>query len=176
LHKRFGREVVLSVGYFGYPSRLAVDSWGRPLAGGLGSRPPAEERAELADPSTLTVELAGELLLRSGHETDAPLLIANHSTRPIEIHRLRAVVVDPATGVTVGDAMPPGARSPSVTRPQERLSIGPGDAVAFALRVGTASRDPALGYAVPPGAWAVRVFFERSGQVSRAPLLPITIR
>jgi hypothetical protein len=175
LHRRFGREVILSVGYFGYPSRLAVDSWGRPLAGGLGGRPPAEERAEMADPATLTVELASELVIGSGHEADASLLVANHSTRPIEIHRLRAVVVDPATGVTVGDAMPPGARSPSVARARDMLALSPGAAITTALRVGTASRDPVLGYAVPPGAWAIRIFFERSGQVVRAPLLPITI-
>jgi hypothetical protein len=175
LHKRFGPEVILSVGYFGYPSRLAVDSWGRPRPGGLASRPAAEERALMVDPAALTFELAGELVMASGHEADAPLLVANHSARPIEIHRLRAVIVDPANGVTVGDAMPPGARSTAVTHARDVLAIAPGGISTFALRVGTASRDPALGYAVPPGAWAVRVFLERSGQVVRAPLLPITI-
>jgi hypothetical protein len=175
LHRRFGREVILSVGYFGYPSRLAVDSWGRPLAGGLVARPPAEDRAQMADPATVTVELANELVIRSGHEADASLLVANHSTRPVEIHRLRAVIVDPASGVTVGDTMPPGARSRWGVPARDMLAIAPGATVAFALRVGSASRDPVLGYAVPPGAWAIRIFFERSGQVVRAPLLPITM-
>jgi hypothetical protein len=175
LHKRFGREVVLSVGHFGYPSRVAVDSWGRPLVTGLARRPVTEERAALADPADLTFELADEVVMASGHEAEVSLLVANHSPRPIEIHRLRSVIVDPANGVTVGDTMPPGVRTIAPTPAQNALAIAPGGVTTFVLRVGTASRNPALGYAVPPGAWAVRVFFDRGGQVVRAPLLPITI-
>jgi hypothetical protein len=127
----------------------------------------------MADPTVIGVDLERDLVLRAGHEAVARVEVTNHGARPVEIHRPAAVVVDPDTGKTVGDALPPSGRA--AIRVPDTVLVAPGRSVRLDLLVGTASRDPVLGYAVPAGEWAIRVFFELSGHVVRAPLLPITL-
>lgn len=169
LHRRFGAEVMLTVGHFGYPARRPVDGLGRPVAGGVPRRPADEERAELLDPTRLTVDLARDVTVESGHEVRAPLRITNHGSGPVEVRRLHAVVVDSANGAVVGDALPQAEIGHAAW-------LAPGASAIAPVLVGTASRDPALGYAVPPGEWALRVYLEPGGgRLVRAPLLPLSV-
>jgi hypothetical protein len=173
LHERFGGEVVLTVGHFGFPSRDAVDRMGRPLPSGLVARPAVEERAPMADPTLISFDLQRDLVLQSGYEAVVAVEVTNHGRRALEIHRPVALIVDPENGKTVGDALPPSGRAK--LRSSDTVGVAPGQSVTLDLLVGTASRDATLGYAVPPGEWAVRMYVELSGPLIRAPLLPVTV-
>ena len=63
--------------------------------------------------------------------------------------QLTANIADPNTGRAVGGYT--GAQ----ILPLIPFTAAPGDTVRIPLLVGTASYDPALGYAVPAGRWAL---------------------
>lgn len=167
LHRSFGEEVVLVVGNFGYPERVWVDPRGRPVT---RVEPPLEH-FEMADPSVLLVRLRHDLVVASGHDIDTELAVSNQADGPLELRQPRAEVVDPTTGARVGGQ--PGGARPLVGRGHV---IAPRRVATVPLHVGTASSDPRLGYAVPPGGWALRVFVPLSNdRILRAPLLPVEI-
>ena len=57
-----------------------------------------------------------------------------------------------------------------------RFTLAAGDKEALPLLIGTASLEPMLGYAVPPGDWAVDAILPLGKQgMRRTPSLPLKI-
>ncbi len=84
--------------------------------------------------------------------------------------QLTALVVDPETNEVVG------AFSGAQTLPLVRFRAPAGGSVEIPILIGTASTVPRLGYAVPPGRWAVEIILplEAPGPC-RAPLIPLRV-
>lgn len=138
LHERFGHFVAVTVGSLSYPGRERSARTGRVVVPVHYSY---ETPAELADPVSV----------RSGHTVRAALLLANHTSAPITVNtngNLTALIVDPAGRVV-------GTYAGNQNLPLVRFTAEPGGTVRIPLLIGTASLDPALGYAVPPGTWGV---------------------
>jgi hypothetical protein len=69
-----------------------------------------------------------------------------------------------------------GGYSGAQTLPLVLFRVPAGESAEIPLLVGTASVDPALGYAVPPGQWAIEVTLGIVDRGNfRAPPLPISI-
>jgi hypothetical protein len=83
-------------------------------------------------------------------------------------------VVDPQTGEVVGGFA--GAQRLRLVI----FRVAPGQAEQIPLLIGTASGTPRLGYAIPPGEWAIQVtltlgLHPGDSPRRRTPLLPLTI-
>lgn len=115
----------------------------------------------------------GPLSVSSGHTATHGLNVANSGDAELLINtngNLIADVIDPASGRIVGGYT--GAQYDMLTM----FRIPPATTVRVPLLVGTASFEPQLGYAVPPGAWALRCTLELGdGRTFGTPLLPFTI-
>jgi hypothetical protein len=173
LHAKYGRKVALRVGALPYPPGRVEDRARRARQLDTG-------RTESTD---LRVELDGVLSVRSGADASHGLLISNLTQAPLTIHTsgyLSAEVVDPSTGAVVGGSTKP---SHAVLVP---FTVEPGDTIRVPLLVGTESFQPHLGYAVPPGQWALIASLdlrsdERAGlrtsnhRTISSPMLPFTI-
>ena len=125
------------------------------------------------DPNEMTVELDAPIVVASGHHVHGALRFHNLSADPIVIKTngvVTAQVVDPRTGETVG------GYTGYQTAPLVRFVVDPGSTTVVPLLVGTGSRSPELGYAIPAGAWAVQAtLMLENGRWVRTPMLPITI-
>lgn len=119
------------------------------------------------------VALEADLALRSGHSGGAGLLQHNRGAAQIQLVTngcLTAEVVDPITCEALG-GFSGGHALPMVT-----FSAAPGGPVRVPLRVVTASGVPDLGYAIPPGQWAMRTTLQLvSGRRVRTPTLALTV-
>ena len=184
LDARFGNDVLLTVGFLPYPAERSLD----PL--GADRSPPSASREPLLEESEAEVRGGAEpFVVRSGYDLESELLVTNRGPAPLVIENPGAqlgCVLDPATGEVVGDsdrahawagiapwvrAVPPDKRPPLV-----RFTALPGEAVTIPLLVGTASYRRSLGYAVPPGEWAVEVVLDLgTHRRRRAPLLPLHV-
>jgi hypothetical protein len=81
-----------------------------------------------------------------------------------------AVVVEPGTSEVVGGFA--GAQH----LPLVRFQVEPGESTPIPMLVGTASIAPRLGYAVPPGRWAIEVRLNLGDRGwFRTPLVPLTV-
>lgn len=163
---RFGEDVVLTVGFLAYPSGRLLDRGGE-----VGS-PPQPSTDPLLDPTDVEVTVARRLDVRSGHDLRAEVRVANHRSSPLVVSTngsIVARVLDPSTGEVVGGF------SGTVVMPLVSFTVEPGAAVAVPLTVGTASCARRLGYAVPPGEWAVEVVLELGDGPHRAPPLPLRV-
>ena len=165
-HERFGDAVVLRVGTFLYP-------------------PTGDEEDEIASsqaavrselplmPSEFAVTLEGEILVSSGRSASGALRFSNHSDTEIVIDTngtLTARVVDPKTGKEVGGFS--GAQA----MPLVQFTVPPGGTVTIPVLVGTTSSVRSLGYAIPPGRWAIDVLIQIEGkEMFRTSLLPLQI-
>ncbi len=175
LHRRFGDDVELVVGFLRYPQRQPQ----RQHAGAPDDIPDM-------DRALMTVELDAPIVVKSGRTVRGALRVHNLSADAIVIltnGHVTAQVVDPHTGAVVGGFA--GAQ----TLPGIRFSAAPGETVVVPVLVGTASASPDLGYAVPAGVWAIQMVLEladenpagwqRTERLGRrrvgTPLLPITI-
>lgn len=159
LHSRFGDDVALTVGSLPYPSGAA-----RPR--------PAESAEPTVDPGLLRIEPSAPLSVRSGHTARAELTLTNRGESQLTVSSngaLTAVVLDPADGRVVGGFS--GAQTMRLVT----AFVPAGGTTTVPLLIGTASVDPALGYAVPPGDWAVRAPIVVSGQRLTTPVFPLTI-
>lgn len=160
LHDRFGSDVELTVGALPYP----------PRAGGPAMR--IGDALPVVDPGLLRIEPSGLLSVRSGHTESFELVFTNHSDADVRIHsngQLTAVVVDPRTDRVVGGFA--GAHTLQLVI----TSIPPGATQEIPLSVGTAGFDVSLGYAVPPGEWAVRADVQVDGTRLSTPTWPLVV-
>jgi hypothetical protein len=161
LHRRFGSDVALVVGALNYPSCTL--------------HRPFHELPTVSDldSAELTAELDGPLVIRSGHTERHGLLVHNASEHEVSIStngQLTAVVVDLATGSLIGGFT--GAHR----LPMVMFRVTPRATQRIPLLVGTASFVPDLGYATPPGQWALQVTMDVGGlRPARILPLPFTV-
>jgi hypothetical protein len=149
LHERFGDLVGLMVGALPYPPGRAP-RWPPPWP----AEGPAGEPAALLDPAQAEAELDGPAVVSSGHTLRHGLLLRNHTPAELAIAtngQVTAVVVDPRSGEVVG------GYSGFQNRPLITFRVPPGETERIPLLIGTASFTERLGYAVPPGSWAIQV-------------------
>jgi hypothetical protein len=168
LHRQFGDDVELTVGFLPYPPGRPV----RPRRWHAPWQPP-----DLLDPREATVALDGPATVSSGHTLHHHLTVHNLTGSELQIAtngRVTGSVVDPQTGETVGGF------SGAQTLPLKVFRAIPGGSVRLPLLVGTASSRPRLGYTVPPGEWGIQVTLAlgphpRDSARRRTPILPLTI-
>jgi hypothetical protein len=167
LHDRFADAVELRVGVFPYPpATKTVDS---AKDSTLASRP----TLPLLPEEEFDVSLESEIVVGSGRTTHGALLIHNRGRAEVVIDTnggVTARVVDPQSGNGVGGFF--GAQA----APLFKYTMPPAGTVSIPLLVGTASSVRTLGYAVPPGQWAIEVPIHIAGRGQfRTPLLPLLI-
>ena len=146
LHQRYGEAVVITVGYFPYPD---IES-GRAAA--VASNQEPADLAALPHEVSLTLEEGIEI--RSGSHVSSQLTIRNESTLDLVAGKLLPSVVDPTTGRVVG------GYEGAITLELRRYHVPAGASQAIPVLIGTASTRPELGYAVPPGPWAIRMLLQ----------------
>lgn len=160
LHAQFGEDVELTVGHLSYPARTRPEH----------VRRSAEWRAAPGADIGLHVSPVSPLTVASGHTVHAPVWVTNQSSSLKVLSTngsLQSRVVD-SEGTPVGCA--DGAQG-LVGRD---FPIEPGERVQVPVFIGTSSFDPALGYAVPPGSWALEVYLDAPEVMASGPL-PLTI-
>lgn len=144
LHRRYGDAVELEVGHFPYPDRLAARRYPN-----VPPNPP--EHPPLPEGVVLT--LPEDFAVRSGGTGRTVLTVSNDTANDVRSSSngtLFPPVVDPGTGELVGGYE--GAR----TMQRKVVTVAPGHSAELPVLVGTASSRPELGWAVPPGRWALR--------------------
>ncbi len=164
---RYGDAVELTVGLLRFPDPIQPDGADR-----LGC-PADVERPPLIPEGEITVALAGSLEVRSGQNFHGQLVVHNGGLDDIVVMtngQITGRVVDPGTEEAVG--LFTGAQ----TMPLVRFAVLVGESVGIPLLGGTASPLRSLGYATPPGRWALEVVLsiEDIGAF-RAPLMTITV-
>jgi hypothetical protein len=164
LHRRFGDAVQLTVGRLSFP-----DPFSRPF------RLPPRTRVPTADEhADFRCELDGSLSVVSGQTVRHALLVAASTNRPMTVHTnggLTADIVDPSNGRIVGGFV--GSQS----MPLVEFPLRYQRSVRIPLLVGTASYEPALGYTVPPGQWALTVEVRLTDRRTLVtPPLPLVVR
>ena len=172
LHERFGDLVGLMVGALPYPPG-STPRWPPPWP----AEGPAGEPAALLDPAQADAELDGPAVISSGHTLRHGLLLRNYTSAELMIvtnGQVTAVVVDPRSGKVVG------GYSGFQNRPLITFRVSPGGTERIPLLIGTASFTERLGYAVPPGSWAIQATLEIAGHREerirrRTPALPLTV-
>jgi hypothetical protein len=167
LHERFGDDVNLTVGYLHFPDGKLRNR------GGTEREKPVRDVPPLLDVNEVAVSLDGPLGIQSGRDLTSALHVLNLHDQELILRtngRVTAVMVDPGTGEVVGGFA--GAQ----TMPGVSFRVPPRETVSIPMLVGTASSVPALGYAVPPGRWALEVVVKVQDQGRfRTPLLPVTV-
>ena len=170
LHRQFGDDVELTVGFLPYPPGRQGRRRRSP-----GATPP--DLPDLLDPHAVMAALDGPAVVSSGHALHHHLTLHNLTGSELQIATnggVTAVVVDPQTGETVGGF------SGMQTLPLKVFRAISGGNVRIPLLIGTASSRPRLGYTVPPGEWGIQVTLTlgpdpRSSPRRRTPILPVTI-
>jgi len=131
------------------------------------------ELAPELDRSRIECAVDPPLEVRSGHTLRTELNIRNRTGGEVQIVTNGGVtgyVVDPRTGIVVGGF------SGAQRLPRVVFRLLPQSSERIPLVVGTASFVPDLGFAVPPGLWAVRVPLALGGgRGASTPPLPITV-
>lgn len=157
LHQRFGDDVDLTVGAMGYPNRTAPP---------ILSRPPLYEAS-----SRIVVSFPSPVLVRSGYFIDADFVVRNLTDQPLRIVGPHAVLVDPGSGEFVGYYSGP------IALILPHYDFEPNTSLAVPVLIGTDSVVPDLGWAVPPGTWAVRIVMDLAepGELVCTAALPITV-
>jgi hypothetical protein len=164
LHRRFGDAVQLTVGRLSFP-----DPYSRPF------RLPSRARVPIPDKlADFHCELDGSLSIAAGQTVRHAVLLTASTNRPMTVHTnggLTADVVDPSNGRIVGGFV--GSQS----MPLVEFPLRYQRPVRIPLLVGTASYEPALGYTVPPGQWALTVDIRLSDRRALiTPPLPFVVR
>jgi hypothetical protein len=164
--QRFGAAVSVTIGMFPYPDRFA-----RPDrdSGTALDEPPPQHLAAL--PETVRVEPTEKLVVRSGAHLRTTIRVHNDSTLDVAANtngQINGTVVHPDTGQRVG------CYEGAQLMPLVRFDVPPGSTSEIPLLLGTASTRPELGWAVPPGPWAVRLVLSYDGE-GAVRILPLEI-
>jgi hypothetical protein len=149
LHQRFGGAVVLTVGYLPYPdieSRKTAD---------FGSDREQPDLAALPDEVFLSLD--DDIEIRSGSHVHSELTIRNHGTLDLVAGKLVPSIADLTSGLVVG------GYEGAITMEGRRYEVPAGASKEVPVLIGTASTRSDLGYAVPPGPWAIRVPLQLGG-------------
>lgn len=165
LHARFGDEVILQVGHLHYPSRTL-----RRADGSVFALPPPPH-APLLSPEEVELTLLQPVEVRSGYDLTTELIIKNKGLPDLHIHgTLMARVIDPHTLAVVGQFAGPQEA------PLKIFTVERGRELAVPLLIGTASLEASLGYAIPPGEWAIDAILPLGKDgMRRTPPLPLTV-
>jgi hypothetical protein len=163
LDRAFGDDLDLKVGYLRYPSQ----SFDPDTEEVLKSLPKLELLA------SLDVSFDEPVVVRSGYSVNSSVRIHNHRDHQIVLRTngvLTATILDPDSGEMVGTF------SGMQHMPGVPFNVHPQSSTVVPLLIGTASIDPQLGYAVPPGEWALDAVLDVHGLGRyRTPPLPVTI-
>jgi hypothetical protein len=160
LHAKYGDEVELEVGAMPYPNE--------------GFRPDphlVQRHGAPAAEGGLSVELVTPLEILSGYSATVSTLVANDGSTEHTLStngHLQCAVVDQDREVV-------GRYTGPQRLPMVRFRVEPGQHTEVPVLVGTDSLDPALGYAVPPGKWAIVVELPTSDGLLLSTPLPITV-
>jgi hypothetical protein len=144
IHAAYGDLVAITVGMLGYPDR---------------SLPPGVSCTDLVTPSNANLPLEATVAL------DSPQVRSGDDFRGlVTIRNIGAGAFDFQSGPTqIAQVFRPGSEVPSglFTGGLDSIGfgqvLGPGESLTLKVLGGTASCDPALGYALPPGPYEVRV-------------------
>jgi len=172
LTRAYGDAIDIMVGSFHYPDRGPDPIYARVRdASWSHARPVVAPPPEL--PSSVHVALGEPAVVVSGQMGAGTLIVTNHGGDDLVLNTngwVTASVIDPATGDVVG-----GFSGAQIT-PLIRFPLPVGEPVNVPMQIATTSSRPELGYAIPAGAWALRVPLEFEG-VGRfvTPLLALTI-
>ncbi len=164
--QRFGDAVAVTIGMFPYPDRFARPE--RESEAAL-DEPPPQKLATL--PESVQVELTDDLVIRSGAHLRTVIRVHNDSECDVAANtngQINGTVVHPDTGKRVG------CYEGAQLMPLVRFDVPSGSTGDIPLLVGTASTKPELGWAVPPGPWAVRLVLSYDGEAA-VRLLPLQI-
>jgi hypothetical protein len=166
LLERYGDAVDITVGFLHYPDCAFLNSGG----GSASDHPQATHRPL---PEWMLVVADHDLEVKSGDDLSSTVRLVNDGDREVVADtngRITASVVDPETNEVVGGC------SGAQTLPLIRFSAPPHGSVEIPLLVGTASMLPRLGYAVPPGHWAIEVTLNLGVDGTfQAPPMPLTV-
>jgi hypothetical protein len=139
----YGDLAEITVGMLPYPDRFASPPLCGPEPGELTSDAPLTAAAELdADVVASGADFRGKVTITNGGDVDFDFMSGPTQTAVVYL---------------------PGADTPSgfFTGGMDAIGFGatlaPGESVTLDVVGGTASCDPALGYALPPGPYEVRV-------------------
>lgn len=166
LHERFGDDVDLTVGALHYPEGRKI----RP--GGGEPAPPPAVVPPLLPIDKVSVSFDAPVVVASGDTITSQLRVHNHQdfTEAIVTNgHITGRVLDPITAEVVGGYA--GIRR----LPRVTFQIPPGGSKLIPLLIGTASNVGALGYAIPPGEWALDAIIILQAGSFRTPPLPITV-
>ncbi len=166
LVERYGDAVEVTVGYLRFPGRVLQESMEPRFADADRPRPPLL-------PPHLGLTVGEDLIVRSGADLWSMVRLSNDGSAEVVVKtngQLTPVVIDPQTEEVVGGFS--GAQTMQLVR-----FVAPAaGSVEIPLCIGTASTAPRLGYAVPPGRWAVEAALELGDEGAfRAPPIPLTV-
>jgi hypothetical protein len=166
LESRFGDDVTLTVGALHFPSRTL-----RNYDGSI-QQPPEPSGEPLLALDEAEISVSGDIEVRSGWDLISEVRVRNQTPVKLELQtngKLTAQVIDPSLRRVVGGYA--GAqRAPLII-----FRADPGETIVVPLLIGTASFDPSLGYAVPPGRWAMEAVLNFGDHKRRTPLLPLSV-
>lgn len=170
LDHEFGPDVDLRVGFLPFP---LPDLIGADTGDGRVRAEVAPGPATPACPHWIAAAPAERVAVPSGHDLRTSLVLHNGGTETVRIRTngmVTATIVDPTTHRNIGGFA--GAQTMALVT----FALAPGGETRLPLLVGSASLDPHLGYAVPPGEWAYTVELDLDpGGRCWLPEMPLTI-
>jgi hypothetical protein len=166
LVERYQDAVDITVGYLHYPDCQLLSFDGSPMQR-------ARKESSPLFPDEVTVSSTELLTAESGHHGSTVLRVNNRSPEDLEIRAGGAFVariIDDSTYEVVG------GYEGGLTLLPIRLQVPGAGNADMPILVATASLVPELGYAIPPGQWAIDLDVEVAGQGRfRIPPLPLTV-
>jgi hypothetical protein len=162
----YGDAVDLTVGFLHFPDCSWSDAHGAVIA----DHP---QPVGMPLPAELHLAVDGDLVVKSGANLASTIRLFNEGKEDVVVHtngQITASVVDPTTTEIVGGYA--GAQ----VMPLVLFPAPAGGSVPIPLFIGTASTRPRLGYAVPPGRWAIEINLGLGGVGTfRAPPIPLVV-